>query len=88
MGLFLLVPLEMIKSIIRERQQNSEKVRQEIAIQWAGKQNLSGPVLNIPVRIFPGNDKTQPYKILYHIMPETLNITGRCSDRKTAQEHL
>jgi inner membrane protein len=84
MGLFLLIPLEMIKSIIRERQENSEKVRQEIAFQWAGKQNVSGPVLNIPVRIVPGNDKTRPYKILYHIMPETLNIKG---DVQTEKRH-
>jgi len=76
MGLFLLIPLEMIKSIISERQQNSEKVRQEIAMQWAGKQNVSGPVLNIPVRIIPGDEKAQPYKILFHIMPEALNVTG------------
>lgn len=82
MGLFLLIPLEMIKSIIRERQQSSETVRQEIAFQWAGKQNVSGPVLNIPVRIIPGNDKTRPYKMLYHIMPETLNITGAVQTEK------
>ena len=84
MGLFLLIPLEMIKSIIRERQQSSEKVRQEIAFQWAGKQNVSGPVLNIPVRIIPGDDKTRPYKMLYHIMPETLNIKG---DVQTEKRH-
>jgi inner membrane protein len=84
MGLFLLIPLEMIKSIISERQQNSEKVRQEIAFQWAGKQNVSGPVLNIPVRIIPGDDKTRPYKMLYHIMPETLNIKG---DVQTEKRH-
>jgi len=76
MGLFLLIPLEMIKSIISERQQNSEKVKQEIAMQWAGKQNVSGPVLNIPVRIIPGDEKAQPYKILFHIMPEVLNVSG------------
>jgi inner membrane protein len=84
MSLFLLIPLEMIKSIIRERQQSSEKVRQEIAFQWAGKQNVSGPVLNIPVKIIPGNDKTRPYKILYHIMPEILNIKG---DVQTEKRH-
>jgi len=84
MGLFLLIPLEMIKSIIRERQQSSEKVRQEIAFQWAGKQNVSGPVLNIPVRIIPGDDKARPYKMLYHIMPEILNIKG---DVQTEKRH-
>jgi len=30
LGLFLLIPLEMIKSIIRERQKNSEDVKKEI----------------------------------------------------------
>jgi len=82
MGLFLLIPLEMIKSIILERQQTSEKVRQEIAMQWAGKQNVSGPVLNIPVKIFPGEEKAQPYKVLYHIMPEVLNISGTVQTEK------
>ena len=82
MGLFLLIPLEMIKSIILERQQTSEKVRQEIALQWAGKQNISGPVLNIPVRIIPGDEKAQPYKVLYHIMPEALNISGTVQTEK------
>lgn len=81
-GMFLLVPLEMIKSIIRERQQNSEKVRQEIALQWAGKQNVSGPILNIPVKIIPANDKAEPFKVIYHIMPETLDVSGVVSTEK------
>ena len=81
-GMFLLIPLEMIKSIIRERQQNSEKVRQDIALQWAGRQNVAGPVLNIPVKIIPSDDKAEPYKILYHIMPETLDISGDVSTEK------
>jgi inner membrane protein len=82
MGLFLLIPLEMIKSIILERQQTSENVRQEIALQWAGKQNVSGPILNIPVRIIPGEEKAQPYKVIYHIMPEALNISGSVQTEK------
>jgi inner membrane protein len=84
MGLFLLAPLEMIKSIIRERQQNSEKVKQEIASQWAGRQNLSGPVLNIPVRIFPAKKDAEPYVSILHLMPETLNISG---DISTEERH-
>jgi inner membrane protein len=84
MGLFLLIPLEMIKSIIRERQQTSEKVKQEIANQWAGRQNLSGPVLNIPIRIFPFKKNSEPYISTLHIMPDTLNISG---DIKTEKRH-
>jgi inner membrane protein len=36
MGLFLLIPLEMIKDIIRERQMTSEEIKKEISFQWPG----------------------------------------------------
>lgn len=84
LGVFLLVPLEMIKSIIRERQQNSENVKKEIAFQWAGQQVISGPVLNIPVRIFPSKKEAEPYKSVFHLMPETLIIKG---DVQTEKRH-
>jgi inner membrane protein len=76
MGLFLLIPVEMIKSIINERFQNSEKVRKEISFQWAGEQIVSGPILNVPVMIYPSKKDTEPYRSVFHIMPETLNING------------
>ena len=84
LGLFLLIPLEMIKSIIRERQQTSENVKKEIASQWAGRQNLSGPILNIPVRIFPLKNDAEPHMSILHIMPEKLNVSG---DVKTERRH-
>jgi len=76
LGIFLLAPLEMIKSIIKERQANSENVKKEIAFQWAGQQTISGPVLNIPLRIYPSKKDAEPYKSIFHLMPETLNIKG------------
>jgi len=76
MGLFLLIPLEMIKSIIKERQLNSETIKKDIAFQWAGQQTISGPVLNIPVNIFPSKKEMEPYRSVYHIMPESLSISG------------
>jgi inner membrane protein len=76
MGIFLLIPVEMIKSVIRERQMTSENVKKEIALQWSGRQNVTGPVLNIPVRIFPVKKDSEPYKTLFHLMPEDLIITG------------
>jgi len=84
LGLMLLVPLEMIKSVIRERQQNSEKVKKEIAFQWAGNQNISGPVLNIPVLIYPSKKDAEPYRSVFHLMPEILDING---DIQTEKRH-
>lgn len=82
MGLFLLVPLELIKSIIRERQTNSENIKKEIAVQWAGQQTISGPVLNIPLNIYPAKKDAEPYKSVYHLMPETLTINGDVNTEK------
>lgn len=84
LGIFLLAPLEMIKSIIQERQANSEKVKKEIAFQWASQQTISGPVLNVPVRITPSKKDAEPYKTIFHLMPETLIITG---DVQTEKRH-
>lgn len=76
MGLFLLIPLEMIKSIIRERQSTSEDIKKEISFQWAGQQTISGPVLNIPLMIYPSAKDVEPYRSVFHILPETLDATG------------
>jgi inner membrane protein len=82
LGLFLLIPLEMIKSIIGERQKNSENVRKEIAFQWAGQQTISGPILNIPVRVFPSRKDAEPYKTVFHLMPESLSVKGDIATEK------
>ncbi len=76
MGLLLLIPLEMIKSIIQERLGNSEKVKKEISFQWAGEQTVSGPVLNIPVRVYSSRQDAEPHVNLFHLMPETLDINA------------
>jgi inner membrane protein len=84
LGLLLLIPLEMIKSIIRERQKNAEEVKKEIAIQWAGQQIITGPVLNIPVRIFPSKKELEPSVSVFHLMPEYLSIKA---DIQTEKRH-
>jgi len=83
-GLMLLIPLEMIKSLIGERQKNSEKVKEEIALQWAGQQNICGPVLNIPAIVYPAEKESEPYKTVFHLMPENLVISG---DIQTEKRH-
>jgi inner membrane protein len=84
LGLFLLIPLEMIKSIIRERQKNSEDVKKEISAQWAGQQIITGPVLNVPIRVFPSLKDAEPYLSVFHIMPESLKVIG---DIQTEKRH-
>lgn len=76
LGLLFLIPLEMIKEIIKERQLNSEKVKKEISDQWAAKQIFSGPVISIPVRAIPSEKDEKPATEIWHILPESLEITG------------
>jgi inner membrane protein len=82
MGLTLLIPLQLIKSMIEERQLNSENIKKEISFQWAGKQTISGPVLNIPLNITPAGKDAEPYRSVFHIMPETLTIKGDVQTEK------
>ncbi len=76
LGLVLLIPLEMIKQVIRERQKNGEEVIKEISDQWAARQCLAGPVLNIPVRTIPSEPDEKPATRIWHILPEDLEING------------
>jgi inner membrane protein len=76
LGLLLLIPLQMIKEIIMERQLNAEKVKKEISDQWAAKQCFSGPVINIPVRTIPAEKDEKSITGLWHILPENLDING------------
>ena len=77
LGLLFLAPLQMIKEIITERQLNAEKVKKDISDQWAAKQCFSGPVINIPVRTVPSEKDERSVTKIWHILPESLNITGK-----------
>lgn len=76
LGIVFLIPLQMIKEVIQERQVNAMKVKKEISEQWGGKQSFTGPVLNIPVRSIPTENDEKPVTVIWHILPENLDIDG------------
>ena len=76
LGLILMIPLELIKEIIKERQTEGEKVKKEISDQWASKQYLAGPVLNIPYRTVPAGKEEKSQEGIWHILPDNLDIQG------------
>ena len=82
LGLMFLIPLEMIKSVISERQKTSEIVKKEIAEQWSSAQTVSGPVLNIPVKSIQVNKEAEPKISVLHILPDRINITGTIEAEK------
>ncbi len=83
MALVLLIPLEMIKSVVLERQANSEAVTEEISSQWGGTQVITGPVLNIPLReVKRTKDGETVYYTVMHLMPELNSSAGNIKSQK------
>lgn len=82
--LLLLIPASMIKSIINEREMQNQSVLNEVSQKWAGKQQINGPILTIPLvyeyDIEDGKTKSKT-KYLY-ILPEKLDIQGKIEPEK------
>ncbi len=80
LSLVLLIPLEMVKSVIQERIRFSEDAKHEISSMWSGKQVVTGPVLNLPIRWWTETNGEQVWhSSVIHIMPDELNINGHVS---------
>lgn len=49
-GLVLLIPLQMVRELIYDRQQQAQTAQDVITAGWGGKQIVAGPVLVVPFR--------------------------------------
>ena len=90
LALVLLIPLEMVESVVRERFQTYRAVVEDIAGAWSTDQHLAGPILLVPftekieVRdeyVTPSGEKktTQRWESLQRravILPDELKIQG------------
>ncbi len=79
LGLLLLIPLSMVKSVIRERQSTEAEVERELFDKWGGEQIITAPILHIPTYRYVETEqegKTKRYIYWLHVMPEKLNIDG------------
>jgi inner membrane protein len=76
--LALLLPMEMIKSLIAERSAGKQGAISEVGKMWGGEQTMTGPILSIPYRTVIANDKGEriPTVQYAHFLPEELNIHG------------
>lgn len=80
LALLLLIPVSMVTSIIQEREKLNEKAVNEVSEKWAGKQQLNGPVLTIPITYESSTKDGVKEKLKHwHIMPKTLDINGQVS---------
>jgi inner membrane protein len=78
LGLMLLIPLELVKEVIRERAAYAEEVTTEIGSLWAGPQTITGPVLNVPGSK-KGSTEGSVITTTLHILPEELSMIASVS---------
>lgn len=76
-SLLLLIPSSMINSIIQEREHLNWEAVTEVSSKWAGRQQLNGPILTIPL-IYENfeDDERKLFTKYLHILPQELNIKG------------
>jgi inner membrane protein len=76
--LVLLVPVEMIKGIIHEREARRQEVVMDVSGKWGREQTIAGPVLSIPYRtVVTDENGNRVTRIEHaHLLPEQLQING------------
>ena len=81
--LFLLIPVSMVKSLIREREYRQKDATREISSKWGEKQTVTGLVLTVPYNTYTKvfDTKTEKYNLIKsreyaHFLPDQLTING------------
>ncbi|UCG27986.1 MAG: inner membrane CreD family protein, partial [Bacteroidales bacterium] len=73
--LMLLIPAQMIKSLISERESLRDSVAGEIFSKWGNSQTISGPVVTVPYYWYSKEDEKTVRHIDYaHFLPDELII--------------
>jgi len=78
LGLILLIPVQMVQSVISERENSRMQAIAEISQKWGNSQVIAGPVLTIPYdkMLRDQNGTVHTATDYLHVLPETLAIKG------------
>jgi inner membrane protein len=77
LSILLLIPVAMIRDLIRERQDRSNEAIMEVSQKWGLAQTITGPYLTIPVReTLIKDNKVEYIQKQLNLLPEHLEITG------------
>ena len=85
--LLLLIPIEMVKDLIREREFRQQDAINEVSSKWGNAQTIKGLALTIPYRSYSKvYDQDNNFKLVEsveyaHFLPEELNIEGNLSPK-------
>jgi inner membrane protein len=76
--LVFLIPLQMIRALIDERNMTRLGAEGEVIAKWGGEQTIAGPVVIVPYlkRVEVEDKKIEEYVESAYFLPDTLEITG------------
>jgi inner membrane protein len=82
--LLLLIPTHFVTEIIKEREARQKEAFHEISSKWAGRQDITGPILVLPYKETATDEKGQAIEIKRQafILPDQLNIDATVSPEK------
>ncbi len=81
--LLLLIPENMVESMIQERSTARNGVVKEVSSKWGGSQQLSGPILTIPYITTDYDGKvTRRIKSFAHFLPSQVTTTGEVNPQE------
>jgi inner membrane protein len=73
-ALLLLVPVQMLRSLVRERAAMREQAIASVSRGWGGRQMVGGPIIAIPATIVGPEPRAQPLLRDWYILPESLQL--------------
>tara|TARA_Y100001933_G_scaffold60479_1_gene60730 strand:- start:2918 stop:4276 length:1359 start_codon:yes stop_codon:yes gene_type:complete len=81
--LLLLIPVSMVKNLIKEREYRQQDAIEEVSSKWGKKQTVTGLVLTVPYNTYSKvfDTKTEKYNLIKsreyaHFLPDQLTING------------
>jgi inner membrane protein len=82
--LILMIPNNMLQSLIYERQQTRDDAVKEITSKWGSEQLVGSPVLTVPYKQVEKDENGKPISAIHyaHFLPENLKINGKVSPEK------
>ena len=72
--LCFMIPVDMVRDLIRDRQFYQSQVEQELTQSTSGEQTIAAPILVVPYQLVEGKTRTEQRLI---VLPEQLNIDGQ-----------
>lgn len=76
--LLFLIPLAMIRSVIRERESTRDSTEDEIVALWGGEQVIAGPIMGVPYRVHERDERGRPLSRteMAYFLPQVLTMEG------------